>query len=99
MGSLFDGIGRFLIAAIYKGITPICASEIESFPIEVIKIRFSDIVHVGDIKKLKREELPFVDIIIEGSPCQDYPNKIVITVINTVPNKYGLLVKIIKVMK
>lgn len=38
MGSLFDGIGGFPISAIRNGITPIWASEIEAFPIEVMDI-------------------------------------------------------------
>ncbi len=80
LGSLFDGIGGFPLAAIYNGITPIWASEIESFPIEVTKIRFPDMLHVGDITKLKGEELPPVDIITGGSPCQDYSDKIIIPI-------------------
>ncbi|MBU5311565.1 DNA cytosine methyltransferase [Tissierella carlieri] len=71
LGSLFDGIGGFPLAAVCNGIIPIWASEIESFPIEVTKIRFPDMVHVGDITKLKGEGLPPVDIITGGSPCQD----------------------------
>jgi DNA (cytosine-5)-methyltransferase 1 len=71
LGSLFDGIGGFPLAAVQNGIIPVWASEIESFPIEVTKIRFPDMLHVGDITKLKGEELPLVDIITGGSPCQD----------------------------
>ena len=33
MGSLFDGIGGFPLAAIRSGITPVWASEIEAFPL------------------------------------------------------------------
>ena len=71
LGSLFDGIGGFPWAAIRNGITPLWASEIEAFPIEVTKIRFLDMVHVGDITKLDGASLPPVDIITGGSPCQD----------------------------
>ena len=78
MGSLFDGIGGFPLAAIRSGITPVWASEIEAFPIEVTKLRFPDMVHVGDITKLHGAELPPVDIICGGSPCQDYAEEIVI---------------------
>ena len=39
MGSLFDGIGGFPLAAVRNGITPVWASEIEAFPIEVTKLR------------------------------------------------------------
>lgn len=71
MGSLFDGIGGFPLAAAYNGITPLWASEIESFPIEVTKIRFPEMVHVGDITKLDGAKLPPVDVLCGGSPCQD----------------------------
>ena len=71
MGSLFDGIGGFPLAAIRSGITPVWASEIEAFPIEVTKQRFPSMIHVGDITKLNGAELPPVDIICGGSPCQD----------------------------
>ena len=71
MGSLFDGIGGFPLAAVRNGIKPLWASEIEPFPIEVTKTHFPDMVHVGDITKLKGADLPPVDIICGGSPCQD----------------------------
>ena len=71
MGSLFDGIGGFPLAAVRNGITPVWASEIEPFPIEVTMTHFPDMAHVGDITKLKGAELPPVDIICGGSPCQD----------------------------
>lgn len=68
MGSLFDGIGGFPLAAIHNGITPLWASEIEPFPIEVTRLRFPDMIHVGDITKLNGADLPPVDIITGGSP-------------------------------
>lgn len=71
MGSLFDGIGGFPLAAIRHGITPVWASEIEAFPIEVTKRHFLDMIHVGDITKLDGAKLPPVQIICGGSPCQD----------------------------
>lgn len=71
MGSLFDGIGGFPLAAVRNGIVPLWASEIEAFPIEVTKYHFPDMIHVGDITKLNGAELPPVNIICGGSPCQD----------------------------
>lgn len=71
MGSLFDGIGGFPLAAVRAGIQPLWASEIEDFPIEVTKRRFPDMLHVGDITRLDGARLPPVDIICGGSPCQD----------------------------
>ena len=71
MGSLFDGIGGFPLAAVRNGIKPLWASEIEAFPIEVTKLRFPDMIHMGDITKLNGAELPPVTILCGGSPCQD----------------------------
>lgn len=71
MGSLFDGIGGFPLAATRLGIKPIWASEIEKFPVAVTKQHFPNMLHVGDITKLNGAELPPVDIICGGSPCQD----------------------------
>jgi len=71
MGSLFDGIGGFPLAAVRHGITPVWASEIEAFPIEVTKHHFPGMIHVGDITKLNGAQLPPVHIACGGSPCQD----------------------------
>ena len=71
MGSLFDGIGGFPLAAIHNGIIPVWASEIEAFPIQVTKLRFPQMRHTGDITKLNGKTLPLVDVICGGSPCQD----------------------------
>ena len=78
MGSLFDGIGGFPLAAVHNGIVPLWASEIEAFPIEVTRLRFPNMVHVGDITKLDGAKLPPVVIICGGSPCQDYTEETVI---------------------
>lgn len=71
MGSLFDGIGGFPLAAARLGIKTIWASEIEPFPMEVTMRRFPSMTHEGDITKLNGKLLFPVDIICGGSPCQD----------------------------
>lgn len=71
MGSLFDGIGGFPLAAERYGIETLWASEIEPFPMEVTKRRFPSMAHQGDITKLNGRFLFPVDIICGGSPCQD----------------------------
>ena len=78
MGSLFDGIGGFPLAAIHNGVIPLWASEIEPFPIRVTQQRLPGMLHYGDITKLDGAMLPPVDIICGGSPCQDYAEEIVI---------------------
>lgn len=71
LGSLFDGIGGFPLAASRCGIKTLWASEIEPFPIKVTKTRFPDMKHLGDITKINGAEIEPVDIITFGSPCQD----------------------------
>lgn len=71
LGSLFDGIGGFPLAAQRCGIDPVWASEIEPFPIEVTKRHFPDMVHLGDVTQINGAEIEPVDIITFGSPCQD----------------------------
>ena len=71
LGSLFDGIGVFPLAAVRCGIEPIWASEIEKAPISITKRHFPDMAHLGDVTKLDGRDLPPVHIITFGSPCQN----------------------------
>ena len=71
MGSLFDGIGGFPLAAERYGVKTLWASEIEPFPMKVTEWRFPSMAHKGDITKLNGRLLLPVDIICGGSPCQD----------------------------
>lgn len=71
LGSLFDGIGGFPLAALRLGITPIWASEIEPFPLRVTALRFPEMAQLGDITRLNGADVPPVDIVTGGSPCQD----------------------------
>jgi len=70
MGSLFDGIGGWQLAAKRAGILPLWSSEIEPFPSAVTRIRFPATVQLGDVTKLDGAKLPPVDIVCAGSPCQ-----------------------------
>ena len=71
LGSLFDGSGGFPLGGLISGITPVWASEIEPFPIRVTTKRLPQVKHYGDISKMNGAEIPPVDIITFGSPCQD----------------------------
>lgn len=71
LGSLFSGSGGFELGGLISGITPVWASEIEPFPIRVTSKRFPNIKHLGDISKVKGDEIEPVDVITFGSPCQD----------------------------
>lgn len=71
LGSLFDGSGGFPLAGIINGIRPLWASEVEPFPIRVTEVRIPSMRHLGDIAQIRGGEVPPVDIITFGSPCQD----------------------------
>ena len=71
LGSLFDGIGVFPLAATLHGITPLWASEIEKAPISITRRHFPDMEHLGDITKLDGGKIPAVHVLTFGSPCQN----------------------------
>ena len=71
LGSLFDGSGGFPLGGLISGIIPLWASEIEPFPIRVTTKRLPFMKHYGDVSALNGADLPPVDIITFGSPCQD----------------------------
>ena len=71
LGSLFDGSGGFPLGGMLAGITPLWASEIEPFAVRVTTKRLPQMNHYGDVSSLNGAELPPVDIITFGSPCQD----------------------------
>ena len=71
LGSLFDGLGGWQLAAFHNGVRPIWSSEIEALPMAITKKHFPDTLQLGDITKLDGATLPPVDIICAGSPCQD----------------------------
>ena len=71
LGSLFDGIGVFPLAASRHGITPVWASEIIPDAISITKRHFPEMVHLGDITKLDGGKIPAVHVITFGSPCQN----------------------------
>lgn len=72
LGSLFDGSGGFPLGGLLTGqITPVWSSEIEPFAIRVTTRRLPQVKHYGDVSAISGADLPPVDIITFGSPCQD----------------------------
>ena len=72
LGSLFSGSGGFELGGLLTGqITPLWSSEIEPFAIRVTTKRLPQVKHYGDVSAISGADLPPVDIITFGSPCQD----------------------------
>jgi len=74
--SLFDGISgaRIALERLNIPITNYYASEIDKYAIKVSKENYPDTIHLGDIKDVKASDLPKIDLLIGGSPCQDLSN-------------------------
>lgn len=68
---LFSGYGGFTIPGEKYGIETIAFSEIDKYACSVLNYHYPNIKNYGDITKIKGEDLPTVDIITGGSPCQD----------------------------
>lgn len=72
--SLFDGISCGQIALERAGVKvdKYYASEIEPNAIKVTQHNFPDTIQLGDVRNIKAENLPKIDLLIGGSPCQTF---------------------------
>lgn len=72
--SLFDGIscGRQTLKELGMKVDNYYASEIEQFGMDVANKNFPDTVQLGDVENYLEWDLPQIDLIIGGSPCQGF---------------------------
>jgi len=72
--SLFDGMSCGQIALERAGIKvkQYFASEIKKHAIETTQINYPNTIQLGDVTKIKGSDLPKIDLLIGGSPCQDF---------------------------
>lgn len=72
--SLFDGMSCGYIALQKAGfhIEKYYASEIDSHAVGFTSAKHPDIVHLGDVTKVNAKELPKIDLLLAGSPCQGF---------------------------
>ena len=73
VGELFAGYGGLGMAV--KDVWPEAevawVSEFDKGPSKVLAHRFPDVPNLGDITKIDWTQVPPVDVITGGSPCQD----------------------------
>lgn len=69
--SLFDGIacGRVALERANIPVDRYIASEIEKSSIKVATTNYPDIEEIGDVRNVDTNTLPYIDILIGGSPC------------------------------
>lgn len=72
--SLFDGMSCGQIALNRTGIKVenYFASEIDKHAISVTQKNFPNTIQIGDVQNINPEELPKIDLLIGGSPCQGF---------------------------
>jgi len=72
--SLFDGMSCGQIALDKLGIEVdnYFASEIDKYAMQVTKDNYPNTKHIGDVTKVKGDDLPKIDLLIGGSPCQGF---------------------------
>lgn len=72
--SLFDGVSCGQVALQRAGVEygTYYASEIDHHAIKVAKKNFPNTKHLGDVTKIQGKNLPKIDLLIGGSPCQGF---------------------------
>lgn len=72
--SLFDGISCGQLALNRAGIAydNYYAAEIDKYAIQVTQKNFPNTHQLGDVTKVKAGDLPKIDLLIGGSPCQGF---------------------------
>jgi DNA (cytosine-5)-methyltransferase 3A len=72
--SLFDGISCGQVALNRAGIKydKYFASEIDKYAIKITQKNYPNTIQLGDIRNIKSIDLPKIDLIIGGSPCQGF---------------------------
>lgn len=72
--SLFDGISCGQIALERTGIEVenYFASEIDKYAIQITMANYPNTKQLGDVKKVTADQLPKIDLLIGGSPCQGF---------------------------
>lgn len=70
----FDGCscGQIALQRARVKVNKYIASEIESDSIDKTQRAFPDTVQIGDICQVNVDDLPFIDLVIGGSPCQSF---------------------------
>ena len=72
--SLFDGMSGAQIALERSGfkVDKYFASEIDKYAIQVTQHNYPNTIQLGDIIQIKSKDLPQIDLLIGGSPCQGF---------------------------
>lgn len=72
--SLFDGISCAQVAINRLGVKDYeyYAAEVDKYAIQVTQKNYPNTIQLGDVTKVKGEDLPKIDLLVGGSPCQGF---------------------------
>jgi len=72
--SLFDGMscGQIALDRLGVRVDQYFAAEIDKYAIQVAKKNYPNTQHIGNVLDVKGEDLPKIDLLIGGSPCQGF---------------------------
>jgi DNA (cytosine-5)-methyltransferase 3A len=72
--SLFDGMscGQVALKRANKKVKTYYASEVNKYAMQVTRYHFPNTNFVGDVTKLNPDDLPIIDLLVGGSPCQGF---------------------------
>ncbi len=72
--SLFDGMscGRIALERVGIEVDNYFASEIDKYAMQIAKKNYPDTAHIGSVLEVKATNLPKIDLLIGGSPCQGF---------------------------
>lgn len=72
--SLFDGMscGQIALQKLGIKVKQYYASEIDKHAIQVTQHNFQNTIQLGDVTKVFAKDLPKIDLLIGGSPCQGF---------------------------
>jgi len=72
--SLFDGMscGQLALDRLGIKVDMYLAAEIDKYAMSIAKKNYPNTVHLGDVTKLRGVDLPKIDLLMGGSPCQGF---------------------------
>lgn len=72
--SLFDGMscGQIALERVGIKVDNYYASEIKAHGIKVTQDNYPKTIQLGDVRSIQAKDLPKIDLLIGGSPCQDF---------------------------
>ena len=72
--SLFDGMscGQIALNKLGVSVEDYFASEVDKYAIQIAKKNFPTTKHIGDVRDISSNMLPSIDLLIGGSPCQNF---------------------------